>query len=609
MAPLTREVLHEEFATLRSDVSKSNNELKEDVKNQLRRFLDSMRDSRPQAREGSIGSSMTKVSSLSTTPRPLTRQAGDNPLRQPGDSHFTSARFATLVNTRESTLDKADETSYAWLPQPSPRPATKHALEENRPRSKESSRMNKKTDASYHPRVKGAKTTFTPSLPSKPAPLRQAAVGDVDMEVSPIFETNRLGRRLSGTLMDSTKEGRPESRKLFRPVDDPSNEFPDLPFAVQDASFINGEHQINIIESGHHTAVKFDTRVSGFSCATESEEDDVDSGEDSDDISSLSFTPGRWKPTFYNGDGRSRKASITTSVGCVRPSLQAVSCWLPQQYQDAEQIQARQTRRLSLISEKEDRRSFAYLVWKGKLSLRAAFWGFCESDYFDYFMGVFLVLNAIMIGVGVDVITSLRDEGKDETPIWLRVVDIVFCVIFLMELSIRIAMYNVNFFTMKGKWWNIFDVFVVGFSVIDEISKAFLTGTKLQEAIDQLGILRLLRLARVLRLIRLVRMIPELKSMVYLIASSMGAFFWAVMLLLIMIYCIAVYLTELSDEIIKKELVTSLEDLKLFYGSVGSSIFTCFQAITGGDDWKVFVEVTPEVKDISNSHANAPRDF
>jgi hypothetical protein len=133
---------------------------------------------------------------------------------------------------------------------------------------------------------------------------------------------------------------------------------------------------------------------------------------------------------------------------------------------------------------------------------------------------------------------------------------------------------------------------VVGFQVLDEFSKMFLTGTDVQETIDGAGILRMLRLARIARLVRMVRLVPELKSMVYLISASMHAFIWTMALLLILIYCVAVYYTEVSAGIIRDNEVDELgkEELLRHFGSIGSSTLSLFMAITGGDDWRNFVD-------------------
>mmetsp|Transcript_26120 Transcript_26120/g.47570 ORF Transcript_26120/g.47570 Transcript_26120/m.47570 type:complete len:282 (+) Transcript_26120:2-847(+) len=94
----------------------------------------------------------------------------------------------------------------------------------------------------------------------------------------------------------------------------------------------------------------------------------------------------------------------------------------------------------------------------------------------------------------------------------------------------------------------------------------------------------------------MVRLIPELKSMVYLISASMWSFFWTAVLLLMLIFCVAVYFTELSTELVRENLASmrlteqDVESIQAHYGSIGASILSLFQAISGGDDWRNFVD-------------------
>lgn len=225
----------------------------------------------------------------------------------------------------------------------------------------------------------------------------------------------------------------------------------------------------------------------------------------------------------------------------------------------------------------------------GDMGLSEALRRWLHSEYFDYVMGFFLMANAIAIGVQVD---HMAGQSSDHIPTSFRIVDGGFCLVFVGELFARMLMYGTAFFKGKAWQWNVFDGVVVSFQVIDEISKLFLAGTKVQKTVDSLGVLRMLRLARIIRLIRMVRLVPELKSMVLLISASMHAFLWTVALLLILIYCVAVYYTELSTEICIKNKVgqASQEVLRKNFGSVGTAILSLFQAISGGDDWRNFVD-------------------
>lgn len=213
-----------------------------------------------------------------------------------------------------------------------------------------------------------------------------------------------------------------------------------------------------------------------------------------------------------------------------------------------------------------------------------------NSEWFDYVMGVFLISNAILIGVQVD---NMAHSNSTEVPVPFRVSETCFCAIFTLELALRVFVCRWHFFHMKGWQWNMFDSAVVSFQILDEITKFALTGTKVQGVIDEFGVLRMLRLARIARLIRMVRLIPELKSMVYLISASMWSFFWTVVLLVLLMYCFAVYYTELATDLGNEEQISDAakEKISTHWGSVASSIFSLYQAITGGDDWVNFVQV------------------
>lgn len=132
-----------------------------------------------------------------------------------------------------------------------------------------------------------------------------------------------------------------------------------------------------------------------------------------------------------------------------------------------------------------------------------------QSEYFDYVMVTFVFLNAICLGWQADYMSEHRSS---DTPIYFRLVDAMFCVVFATELGLRAYIFRRNFFRMEGWKWNVFDSVVVGFQVFDEITKMFLSSTDAHNIFDKMGMLRLVRLGRIMRVIRVVRLIPELKS-------------------------------------------------------------------------------------------------
>jgi len=97
------------------------------------------------------------------------------------------------------------------------------------------------------------------------------------------------------------------------------------------------------------------------------------------------------------------------------------------------------------------------------------------------------------------------------------------------------------------------------------------------------------------RLVRVLRLIGELRTMVVCILNSLRSLVWTVALLLLLMYVIAVYLTQVVSEYRREQFVSGgaggrlEEDLDLYFGSLLSSILTLYQAISGGLSWNVAV--------------------
>lgn len=204
-----------------------------------------------------------------------------------------------------------------------------------------------------------------------------------------------------------------------------------------------------------------------------------------------------------------------------------------------------------------------------------------RSDFFDYGMSLVLILNSIVLGLRVDWNASNLGEQDPAYFVWT---DRLFCIIFLSELSLRIYTFKLHFYTMSGWQWAYFDTIIVMIQCFEEI----LLMAEGSEGMN-IGFLKMLKMGRLLRMVRMVRLLPELKNLVCLILASMSSFVWTCVLLLLLTYMLAVYLTimavdVLSDKIDEPETLTRTE-LKEMWGSVGSSVLSIYWSITGGQDW------------------------
>lgn len=104
-------------------------------------------------------------------------------------------------------------------------------------------------------------------------------------------------------------------------------------------------------------------------------------------------------------------------------------------------------------------------------------------------------------------------------------------------------------------------------------------------------------MVRVLRAIRATPCFRELRYMVCAIIQSLASLFWALVLLVLIIYLFTICFInatvhELQQGDPSRDLV---EQLKSYYSSVGETMFCLLMAITGGVDWQELVDPLGEI--------------
>eukprot|EP00929_Paragymnodinium_shiwhaense_P048467 TRINITY_DN24498_c0_g3_i1.p1 TRINITY_DN24498_c0_g3~~TRINITY_DN24498_c0_g3_i1.p1 ORF type:complete len:819 (+),score=173.22 TRINITY_DN24498_c0_g3_i1:126-2582(+) len=225
-------------------------------------------------------------------------------------------------------------------------------------------------------------------------------------------------------------------------------------------------------------------------------------------------------------------------------------------------------------------------IWK--MSVRELL----ASTKFDNFIGSIILLNAVTIGAQTD-FTAQR--LTDNVPSAFKNIDLVFCLIFSTELSLRFYVFKMKFLTPCGEgWlWNYFDTFVVVAQLLEYAMELAANASSLDAGqIKQMRVLRVLRLLRILRVVRVLHLISELRTIVSSIVGSFKSLGWTVCLLLLMIYIVAIFftqsITENFVELGRTDPESMNEDeasLRLYFGSLGRAVLTLWQAMSGGLDW------------------------
>lgn len=236
-----------------------------------------------------------------------------------------------------------------------------------------------------------------------------------------------------------------------------------------------------------------------------------------------------------------------------------------------------------------------YMWWSHRLH------AFVRGSTFDYISVSLVLLNAISLGIQTD--WQARNVTGDTTT-GFRVVDGLFCVLFTTELLLKMWSYRCEFFQMPNLGWNAFDTVLVTSQLVDEMTALVVVDKSVTSGTPNLSImrmLRILRLIRVMRLMRVLRLIGELRTLVMSIMASLKSLVWAMLLLFLIVYVLGVYLTQLVldarlDESGQAKANVS-DALVEYYGSLGDTIVTLYQAVTGGQNWGDLV--TPLRDDVS----------
>jgi len=228
-----------------------------------------------------------------------------------------------------------------------------------------------------------------------------------------------------------------------------------------------------------------------------------------------------------------------------------------------------------------------------------------QHQYFDYTFGALILLNAVSIGVQTE---HMAHSQEEDPPLAFQICDSIFCVLFTLELGLRLVAYRLRFFCMTGWRWNWFDAVLVTMQVFEEITmivaRVSLTDSDTEGGgnLSFLRVLRILRLVRVVRLARVLRLVRQLRTLVTSIGASLQSLAWTVMLIVFIIYVVGIYFTQLvTNERIgatAAELDSqNMQMMARYFGTLERSCLSLFQSISGGVSWEIIL--SPLVEDVS----------
>jgi len=222
-----------------------------------------------------------------------------------------------------------------------------------------------------------------------------------------------------------------------------------------------------------------------------------------------------------------------------------------------------------------------------------------QNPWFDCFIMAMILVHTLSIGAQINHLAAT--ERTDGGRFW-RSIDVFFCVFFASEVSIKLYVYRLRFFTMHACAWNIIDLVLAILQIVEEVMAlvASITEEPYQNLrLDLMRAVRMMRGVKVLRLVRAVRYAGDLQLIVSCLILSLRTFLWSVLLLVMTIYVMAIYITQACNiRRFENPDADGNDLLQKWWGDIFISMLSVFQALSGGVDWNdvyqpIFKYVSP----------------
>jgi len=206
-----------------------------------------------------------------------------------------------------------------------------------------------------------------------------------------------------------------------------------------------------------------------------------------------------------------------------------------------------------------------------------------------------ILVDGIIIGIETDHTVKYGDDTDLAEALQISSHAIVGWYVFELCLRIVCEKPMKAFFVGKDMRWNMFDLTLVIFSLMD----FFLSSVSLRElaVVRILRVLRLIRVMRVLRIFRFLTFLREFHKLVLCLASSLQTLLCAFSLMTFFIFGMSILFTQTVGKYLEEESVDPVvaRQLQEGFGSVGDSMLSLYMAITAGRNWGEQYDVLEKV--------------
>lgn len=217
-----------------------------------------------------------------------------------------------------------------------------------------------------------------------------------------------------------------------------------------------------------------------------------------------------------------------------------------------------------------------------------------QQPAFDAFFAFTVIANTVYIGF--DVQHSINYPNSSE--IGFHIGHYIFTLAFIVELAIRLAAQGLRFFCSEDWMWAALDTFIVISSLWDIVmdilyfwrDNGVTQGFSEMSSFKAFRIIRITRIVKAVRLMRIFRFIMALRMLITSIMHTLKSLFWAMVLLVLIMYAFAVLLAQVvNDHMLEQATgmgVTETQAVDKYFGSVQNTMLTLFMSISNGVSWE-----------------------
>jgi voltage-gated sodium channel len=199
-----------------------------------------------------------------------------------------------------------------------------------------------------------------------------------------------------------------------------------------------------------------------------------------------------------------------------------------------------------------------------------------DSPEFDIAICLVVLLNIVMIGVEMDMGDDNR-QGYDRDVVWI-VVQWLFCVIFFVEIGIKVYYYTWRWFQLDPWSW-----LALGVALLSFVDVAILMPLKQSGQLRIFSLVRCIVLLRLIKVIQRSKILKELELVMRGLVNAGATLAWALAIIVFLLYIFGVWTTTLIGHSEAYEVLFRLfngwDNLE-YFGTIGRSMFTLFQMMT-----------------------------